>query len=337
MAKEKIIKLTVIALLVAFTTNVYASEVYQQSQSNFLSITGEITETDGDIITVEGEQGTVRFDISGAVFFGFELSQEATIGQTVTGYFLAGGAMPLIYPPQYNITVLVSPQAEHSIKVDLFTDRDGMLNQLVSLDNQLIINIENAAVVIDYNFETFEGDLAGRNLIVVYNIATRSIPAITNPELVMVLPVTGITPEVPHTLPDPDQLQGLMPTFPTLPYAPDWSNYPVIIEGVGLADTNFHMTENDVFVPLRRVAESMGAIITWNEQTQMVEVNNNITLTIGSNEFSLDGENVTLHSEAQLINGTTYVPISFFRELLGFNNAYFEGGHVHINNYERME
>ena len=32
------------------------------------------------------------------------------------------------------------------------------------------------------------------------------------------------------------------------------------------------------------------------------------------------------------IRGTIYVPIRFFTEVFGMNNAYFEGKFVHINN-----
>ncbi|MCL1997033.1 MAG: copper amine oxidase N-terminal domain-containing protein [Defluviitaleaceae bacterium] len=343
--KKKIAKLAIVALLLTIATSVYANDDYQADfefdfqapPSNFLSVSGEIVEVDGDILTIEGEQGVARLNISDSVFVGFELLQETTIGQAVTGYFFAWGAMPLIYPPLYTIVVLVNPETEHhSTKVDLFIDIDG---RLTSVDNQLVINTEDS-IIVDYDFEPFEGDLAGRNLVVMYSVATRSIPAITNPDLVMVLPVVGITPEVTPDitpmLPDPDQLEGLMPTLPVLNYEPDWANYPIIIEGVGLYQVDFHMTETEVFVPLRRVVETMGAIVIWNPDTGQINVNN-ITITINSNEFILDDQTVTLLSPAILIGHTTYVPISFFRELMGFNNAYFEGGHVQINNFELMQ
>ena len=63
-----------------------------------------------------------------------------------------------------------------------------------------------------------------------------------------------------------------------------------------------------------------------------------IIFEIGSEDFDVGGEVVTLANLPSFVDdGTIYVPIRFFRDVFGMNNAYFSGGTVQINNDERME
>ena len=63
-----------------------------------------------------------------------------------------------------------------------------------------------------------------------------------------------------------------------------------------------------------------------------------IAFEINSEDFVVDGETMSLDGMIAFeVDGTIYVPIRFFRDAFGMNNAYFSGGIVNINNEERME
>ncbi|WP_088834899.1 stalk domain-containing protein [Paenibacillus tyrfis] len=73
-------------------------------------------------------------------------------------------------------------------------------------------------------------------------------------------------------------------------------------------------------VPLRAIFESLGAAVEWESTTQTVTATREgktIVLTIGSSIAYVNGVPVTLSAPAQLINGSTMVPVRFVSEALG--------------------
>lgn len=75
-----------------------------------------------------------------------------------------------------------------------------------------------------------------------------------------------------------------------------------------------------VLVPLRGVFEMMGAHVKWDDDSQTVFANRNDTeveLTIGSNNATVNGRAVLMDVPAQLIGGSTFVPLRFLSESLG--------------------
>ncbi len=75
-----------------------------------------------------------------------------------------------------------------------------------------------------------------------------------------------------------------------------------------------------VFIPLRAVVESLGADIKWDAPTQTVRGSKGereFSLQIGSRDATVNGSPVKLDVPAQLISGTTMVPLRFVAEALG--------------------
>jgi hypothetical protein len=83
------------------------------------------------------------------------------------------------------------------------------------------------------------------------------------------------------------------------------------------------LMENDrVFVPLRGVFETLGAKVNWDPASQTVTAfrgRTKIQLTIGQNTASVDGQPVQLDVAAQVLQGSTMVPLRFVGEALGNN------------------
>ncbi len=73
-------------------------------------------------------------------------------------------------------------------------------------------------------------------------------------------------------------------------------------------------------VPLRKIFESLGASIDWNQSTQTViaqKEGTNISLKINSNKAIVNGQTITLETKPQVINGRTMVPARFISESMG--------------------
>jgi len=168
----------------------------------FLSVTGVVTQVEPypdmegwyyvRITDENGGPGTIL--VTDATCYPFE--REVGEGDTVTAYYPAMGIMPMIYPPQYTADVLVAGVPEDEIvfvTVDRFNVGEGWDDYvLVSQDGMLALRINEDVPVTAADGEAFEGalegELSGKNLVVLYAVTTRSIPAQTTPIAVIVLP-----------------------------------------------------------------------------------------------------------------------------------------------------
>ena len=75
-------------------------------------------------------------------------------------------------------------------------------------------------------------------------------------------------------------------------------------------------------VPVRGVFEAMGAQVDWLQEAQKVVVNTasvNITMTLNSSVYYVNGVEKTLDVPAELINDRTMVPVRAISESLGCN------------------
>ena len=91
--------------------------------------------------------------------------------------------------------------------------------------------------------------------------------------------------------------------------------HPVLFSG-----TQPIMANNSVLVPLRGVFEQMGAQVLWDQGKQQVTAIRGekvIRLVIGDRLADVGGRAVQLTTPAQVVNGSTLVPLRFLSEALG--------------------
>lgn len=75
-------------------------------------------------------------------------------------------------------------------------------------------------------------------------------------------------------------------------------------------------------VPIRAISENLGAEVKWDANARKVEINKDgkkIELVIDSKVAKVDGKEVTLDTNAKIMNSTTMVPVRFVAETYGFN------------------
>lgn len=80
------------------------------------------------------------------------------------------------------------------------------------------------------------------------------------------------------------------------------------------------IVNNRTMLPIRVVAENLGANVYWNDDKKTVEISDEdtqIEIVIESNKAIVNGKTLTIDSPATIINNRTYVPIRFVAENLG--------------------
>lgn len=85
--------------------------------------------------------------------------------------------------------------------------------------------------------------------------------------------------------------------------------------------------ENTNLVPLREIAEGMGAALTWDQDSGTIGVtkgNHKMTLTIGSTTVFYNGSSETASAAPKVMKGVTYVPAQVFARGLGAGIEYLE-------------
>ena len=93
------------------------------------------------------------------------------------------------------------------------------------------------------------------------------------------------------------------------------NNEPVAFKGLGP-----QQIQGRVLVPVRGVLEKIGAQVTWIAKTQEVVATTpkvDVTLKIGAKQARVNGKEVPLDVPAQVISGSTMVPLRFVGEAMG--------------------
>lgn len=136
------------------------------------------------VLVIDRNDGISCFVVDADTYFitGKGLS-ELRIGDIFTGFYDATLPMIMIYPPQYHpIAVAVNPPVDmYIIKVDKFDD------DLISSDNQLKLTLSEETKILTKDGASYNGDLPGLTLAVIYHESTKSIPAKTTPSRIIVL------------------------------------------------------------------------------------------------------------------------------------------------------
>ncbi|MCL1844200.1 MAG: copper amine oxidase N-terminal domain-containing protein [Defluviitaleaceae bacterium] len=315
----------------------------------FGKVTGEVTElwendfTGGEFVRIrralegyyEGQYSYFDFLIDGNSFV---MGQAPETGDVITGFFDANVPVTMIYPPQHTAVVIVNRADDlPRVIVDRF-DEDW-----VSSDNLFRLNINDDTEIIFQGGDSFEGDteeLIGRKLVVEFSVSHRDIPeTIPNPDKITVLYERAVHPgiEIDWSFGDYEET--------------DWSGYDIVItmDGVsfGVPGANHATVGDSIFpnyVPLRAITEILGFVPEWNAETREITVDGlrgEITFRVDMPYYAVvspTGAASTYTLDPPIIiNDITYVPVRFFRDVFGFNNAWWTGGNISLDNEEIME
>ena len=137
-------------------------------------------------------------------------------------------------------------------------------------------------------------------------------------------------------------LDGNEPLFQaTLHCAPELPNQLVLTIGQRTAHAFGHTKINDVapvvvngrtMLPVRFLAENLGATVAWNEEKQLVTItgknqnqeNVTILITIGAANAQINGQSVALEAPAFVDQNRTFMPVRLIAEALGASGDWNE-------------
>lgn len=223
-------------------------------------------------------------------------------GDGFTAYVAADEPAPLVLPAIYYPRVVIET-AEDGLNtdVDVYTAsaEDGFVNAALNL----AIPADTKAV--DEDGKEFEGKLDGRELVVFYGASTRSIPAQTTPEKVIVLGEENEVTAEDKTENEPTKLV--------------------------IGKRSFNLVEFDgvKMVAVRDVVESLNYEIAWDAETNSVNIiseDKKVSFVIGEKNYvadddmvvELDGASTKVETEE---GGVTYVPAEFFTKVMAVESV----------------
>lgn len=130
--------------------------------------------------TVEDMDGNmVSFSISPSTYVADY--ETLSVGMMCTFWYRTDAPVPLIYPPQYKAVVVARQINGRRIDVSFYN------MSLVNEEQNLQLNVDNAVEIRTTNNQYFQGSPTNHNLVVFYDNSTRSIPAMTTPDKIVVL------------------------------------------------------------------------------------------------------------------------------------------------------
>ncbi len=265
----------------------------------------------------ENPENTINYTIiDKTIVLGFAKGDVKSVkdikkGDKIKVYTDAYSPAPLILPPQYQADVIVvedDAATMNSIDVDTYLkDESGML---VNAANTLALNIGEEAEVVDRKGNKVDvNDLDKKDLVVIYSISTRSIPAQTNPSKVIVLGENELAlakiEEAKENKNEPEQ--SPVPEETPVPETSVLDGYEALTNAANIA-----------LYPLRAIAEANGFTVEWDGNLKAVMINSGMySLKIGENSY-VKGKMVpeVLSAAPEIINDLTYVPAEFFTEIL---------------------
>ena len=226
-------------------------------------------------------------------------------GMQFTTYTYWNEPTVLMLPPRYNPAVVVVENGigDKANTAGAFKKDDS--GRFVNSENTLSIAAGENTEIVDRKGDKFEGDLDGKDLLVFYTISTRSIPAQTTPEKIIVIADSGEVP--PAETETATGLDG--------------------VKKIKIGDSEFDTKEiNGVnMAAVRPVAVALELDVAWNNDTKTVSVGTvqmGVNFKVGENKYSKAKMAAAELSAAPYLEqtaegGVTYVPVEFFTEIIG--------------------
>ena len=301
-----------------------AGEEVQEPASAFASYSGEIKEliefinADG---TIDPKQYTIVIEdsASGVIHFTINIAStyivdgaELKVGDKITGFFDATAPTLMIYPPKHEASVIAVYDDSRNIKVDVFDEN------LVSADNMLKVIIGEDTEIVQQNGEAFAGEMVNRKLVVEYTASTKSIPAQAVASKIVILYEKAIHPIFEFDEDAEATVSGV-------------ELREISVNGSAIeALAPYYNDEKIVMLPLRAVVEALGMEVLWNAETSEITIGD-ILLKSYEAVYTKDGAEGALETKLENVEGRTFVPLSFFEDVMEVESAVTVDGQISIS------
>lgn len=259
-----------------------ATDTVEKSEAAFISQSGKVesvtaNENGSYEVLINNEEGGLRFIVdAGTVILDRESGNYLTVdklteGMEVAVIFGANSPMGMSMPPFLGqVTAVVANTDKGSFVVGSFDEN------LLSKKDMLVLNISEDTVIKNTlgtkSILTAE-DVKGKDALVFYDITTRSIPAQTNPSLILILEEKELSE-------------------------------------VTTEDEDKKTKTSEEMIALRDTAEEMGYAVKWQGKDKPVLVEKEeqtIEVSIGTTKYVVDDKEMDASAAATLVDGVLYV------------------------------
>ncbi|MEG0472639.1 MAG: stalk domain-containing protein, partial [Solibacillus sp.] len=243
-------------------------------------------------------------------------------GDKVSLFVATNQPMLLIFPPQYNPTVIIVEDEKSPTNVVVTDFNEDFINA----ENDLKLNISDDTVIVNSKGEKVakEALLENHHAIVFYGVTTRSIPAQTSPEKIIVFP--KLTDETVTEEGDKAAVLELANEVDDAVVTTEQTTETTIIEETTTLDSkitdligkDIREVEGKVMVPLRKVAEGLGFKVEATKSGAIVSKGAlSYTMTRGEKTYGYNRALAQFEvAPALLESGKTYVEYEFALQLL---------------------
>ncbi|ARK21891.1 stalk domain-containing protein [Sporosarcina ureae] len=295
MKLNKIIPFALSALLVgsvAVPGMTFAKENVKTEMTSdlkaFIKVEGTIEDVEKNdgltLYTLDGkeEQFVLAVNEETLIYDNAGKKTKLKIGDSVSAYTDSNKPMILIFPPQYTPDVVIVEKDEESTAVvGIFDD------ELVDPYLKLQLNVDDSSDISSASGDPVKvDDLKGNDLLVFYQVTTRSIPAQTSPEKVVLL----------------DEIEAV--------------DEDATVEQI--IENDQYMVDGVKMVPLRLLAEKLGYVVDSTGVGAIVSKGApSYTITRGQKEYGYNKSLMKFEVAPELLEpNKTYVPVALIEEMM---------------------
>ena len=251
-------------------------EILKNEKSDYVVYKGTVTDVndgdDGYISVTISETGLKANLASDAVIMdaadgSIRKSADIEKGMNIIVVLGVNTPMTMSIPPMTSSAVATIINADENVDFSVYND------EFVNAENTLQLNTESDIVVKDINGEDLTvDDIKNNAAVVAYGISTKSIPAQTTPNLVVVIgDEAAVEPEA------------------------------------GESDDEEEVVVDKSPVKLREICENAGYTVKWTSNDEPIEISNGektIVVTKDSNKCTITGSEVGINAE---LSGKVYL------------------------------
>ena len=285
------------------------AEVTEEADAEAVEEETETEETAEDAEEVEGEV-VLEVENSSAITFedvaidasGIEIAEDVLLfdnaGNAIKAEDIKEGVNVRIFKEgEAVIAIILIDETVNSMSdIDVYTTSEDF-GDLINAKNELALNIGEEVEIKDLEGnDVAKEELSGKKLMVFYSMMTMSIPAQTTPEKIVVL---GDAAEAETETEEVEEVEKISFTL----------------------DAGKALKSDDVtMLPLREVAEGLGYEVGWDNELRSVTVGTvpmGVNFVVGQNSYNKARMMpATLEKAPEIIENLTYVPVSFFTEII---------------------
>ncbi len=271
-------------------------EIHEENGQLYILATNEITEGGLNALKAYIDKDVILLNNKD---MDFAEKEDLEVGTEIVIFYHKDTIMAMSYPPMLSPDVLViNENEEQQVMVSKFDD------ELLNAEKDMFIRVSEETPIVDIEGNKVHMDnIKNKDLIVFYNIVLTSYPGQTGPQKVVLMPERE------------DQV--------------------VVEEGFILKSELIKNSNGVTMIPLRHVSEALGYEVTWEQETNSVELTKGAQwtqITIGENRYSFAKMIVRLDAAPELMDSSTYVPLGFVEQVLQSSVEKLENGDLRIIN-----